>query len=37
VFNGAKNLQKLLDKKQKYEDKKKAEAEAAAKEEEGAD
>jgi RING finger protein 113A len=37
VFNGAKNLQKLLDKKQKYEDKKKAEAEAAEKEEEGAD
>ncbi|KAJ4294000.1 RNA-splicing factor [Kalmusia sp. IMI 367209] len=29
VFNGAKNLQKLLDKKQKWEDKKKAEAEAA--------
>lgn len=37
VFNGAKNLQKLLDKKQKWEDKKKAEAEAAAKEEEGGD
>ena len=34
VFNGAKNLQKLLDKKQKWEDKKKAEAEAAEKEEE---
>lgn len=32
VFNGAKNLQKLLDKKQKWEDKKKAEAEAAEKE-----
>jgi RING finger protein 113A len=29
VFNGAKNLQKLLDKKQRLEDKKKAEAEAA--------
>lgn len=29
VFNGAKNLQKLLDKKQKWEDKKKAEAEEA--------
>jgi RING finger protein 113A len=37
VFNGAKNLQKLLDKKQKWEDKKKAEAEAAEKEEDGAD
>jgi RING finger protein 113A len=35
VFNGAKNLQKLLDKKQKWEDKKKAEAEAAEKEAEG--
>ncbi|OAL48319.1 hypothetical protein IQ07DRAFT_96321 [Pyrenochaeta sp. DS3sAY3a] len=35
VFNGAKNLQKLLDKKQKWEDKKKAEAEEAEKEEEG--
>jgi len=35
VFNGAKNLQKLLDKKQKLEDKKKAEAEAAEKEAEG--
>jgi RING finger protein 113A len=34
VFNGAKNLQKLLDKKQKWEDKKKAEAEAAEKEDE---
>jgi len=32
VFNGARNLQKLLDKKQKWEDKKKAEAEAAEKE-----
>ncbi|KAF2714682.1 hypothetical protein K504DRAFT_456873 [Pleomassaria siparia CBS 279.74] len=30
VFNGAKNLQKLLEKKQKYEDKKKAEEEAKA-------
>ncbi|KAF1961598.1 hypothetical protein CC80DRAFT_488063 [Byssothecium circinans] len=29
VFNGARNLQKLLDKKQKWEDKKKAEEEAA--------
>jgi RING finger protein 113A len=29
VFNGAKNLQKLLDKKQRLEDRKKAEAEAA--------
>ncbi|KAF2023458.1 hypothetical protein EK21DRAFT_80871 [Setomelanomma holmii] len=37
VFNGAKNLQKLLEKKQKWEDKKKAEAEAAGKEEEGGD
>jgi RING finger protein 113A len=37
VFNGAKNLQKLLEKKQKWEDKKKAEAEAAEKEEEGGD
>jgi RING finger protein 113A len=37
VFNGAKNLQRLLDKKQKWEDKKKAEAEAAAKEEESGD
>jgi RING finger protein 113A len=36
VFNGAKNLQKLLDKKQKWEDKAKAAA-AAAKEEEGVD
>ncbi|KAF2126247.1 hypothetical protein P153DRAFT_369589 [Dothidotthia symphoricarpi CBS 119687] len=36
VFNGAKNLQKLLDKKQKWEDKKKAEAEAAEKEKEEA-
>ncbi|KAH8724251.1 hypothetical protein GQ44DRAFT_284042 [Phaeosphaeriaceae sp. PMI808] len=34
VFNGAKNLQKLLDKKQKWEDKKRAEAEAAEKEDE---
>jgi RING finger protein 113A len=30
VFNGAKNLQRLLEKKQKYEDKKKAEEEAKA-------
>lgn len=37
VFNGAKNLQKLLDKKQKWEDKKKAEAEAAEKDAEGGD
>ncbi|KAF2248237.1 hypothetical protein BU26DRAFT_519965 [Trematosphaeria pertusa] len=38
VFNGAKNLQKLLDKKQKIEDKRKAEEEAAkAEEEEGGD
>jgi RING finger protein 113A len=37
VFNGAKNLQKLLEKKQKWEDKKKAEAEEKAKEEEGGD
>jgi RING finger protein 113A len=35
VFNGAKNLQKLLEKKQKWEDKKKAEEEAKKKEEEG--
>jgi RING finger protein 113A len=34
VFNGAKNLQRLLEKKQKWEDKKKAEAEAAEKEDE---
>ena len=34
VFNGAKNLQRLLEKKQKWEDKKKAEAEAAEKENE---
>jgi RING finger protein 113A len=34
VFNGAKNLQRLLEKKQKVEDKKKAEAEAAEKENE---
>lgn len=31
VFNGARNLQKLLDKKRKWEDKKKAEEEEAAK------
>lgn len=37
VFNGAKNLQKLLDKKQKLEDRKKAEQEAADKEEEDGD
>jgi RING finger protein 113A len=37
VFNGAKNLQKLLDKKQKWEDKKKAEEEAKEKEEQGGD
>jgi RING finger protein 113A len=37
VFNGAKNLQKLLDKKQKWEDKRKAEAKAAEKDEEGGD
>lgn len=37
VFNGAKNLQKLLEKKQKWEDKKKAEAEEKRKEEEGGD
>jgi RING finger protein 113A len=37
VFNGAKNLQKLLDKKQKWEDKKKAEADAAEKEKEDGD
>jgi RING finger protein 113A len=37
VFNGAKNLQKLLEKKQKWEDKKKAEEEAKKKEEEGGD
>jgi RING finger protein 113A len=35
VFNGAKNLQKLLDKKQKWEDKKKAEEEAKAADEGG--
>ncbi|KAJ4369486.1 RNA-splicing factor [Didymella sp. IMI 355093] len=34
VFNGAKNLQRLLEKKQKWEDKKKAEAEAEEKENE---
>lgn len=37
VFNGAKNLQKLLEKKQKWEDKKKAEEEEKAKEEEEKD
>ncbi|KAH7379403.1 hypothetical protein DE146DRAFT_706631 [Phaeosphaeria sp. MPI-PUGE-AT-0046c] len=37
VFNGAKNLQKLLEKKQKWEDKKKAEEEAKEKEEQGGD
>ena len=37
VFNGARNLQKLLDKKQKWEDKKKAEEEAKEKEEQGGD
>ncbi|KAF2638582.1 hypothetical protein P280DRAFT_471186 [Massarina eburnea CBS 473.64] len=35
VFNGARNLQKLLEKKQKWEDKKKAEEEAAKAEEVG--
>jgi RING finger protein 113A len=35
VFNGARNLQKLLDKKQKWEDKKKAEEEEAKAAEEG--
>ena len=34
VFNGAKNLQRLLEKKQKWEDKKKAEKEAEEKEDE---
>ncbi|KAF1834876.1 hypothetical protein BDW02DRAFT_497162 [Decorospora gaudefroyi] len=37
VFNGAKNLQKLLDRKQKWEDRKKAEAEEKDREEGGVD